>query len=302
MKISYLTSIEFYCICKAIIFLDVKPKKYVVLCEIKSLCMKRCMLFIGLVIGVLSTSCIPHKDTIYYQNKGTAMDTTQLLVEQQKPYRLQINDIISIRVKATDQETVQILNPTGEGNLSAGSEERAYFDGFTIDLHGNIRVPSLGYINVLGYTTEEVEKLLEKMLLDEKFKEAANIFVTVKLTGLRFTASGEVGSPGTQTLFQERVNIFQAIANVGEIPVTGDKKDVLIIRQYPQGQKIHHLDLTDVNVMQSPYYYIQPNDMIYVKPLKQKALGTGTTALQTLGSIATVLSLITTSILLFSRL
>jgi polysaccharide export outer membrane protein len=229
------------------------------------------------------------------------MDTTQLLVEQQKPYRVQINDIISIRVKSLDQDNVQILNPIGDDNLNADSAERAYFDGFTIDLHGNIRVPTLGYINVLGYTTEEIEKLLEKKLLEEQFKEAANIFVTVKLTGLRFTASGEIGSPGTKTLFQERVNIFQAIANVGEIPVTGDKKDVLIIRQYPQGQKIHHLDLTDVNVMQSPYYYIQPNDMIYVKPLKQKTLGTGATAMQTLGSIATVLSLVTTGILLFTR-
>jgi polysaccharide export outer membrane protein len=254
----------------------------------------------GLLISIISTSCIPHKDTIYYQNKGTALDTTQLLVEQQKPYRVQINDVISIRVKALDQDNVQILNPVGDANLNAGSEERAYFDGFTIDLHGNIRVPTLGYINVLGYTTEEIEKLLEEKL-SGTFKEAANIFVTVKLTGLRYTASGEVGSPGTKTLFQERVNIYQAIANVGEIPVTGNKKDVLIIRQYPQGQKIHHLDLTDVNVLHSPYYYIQPNDMIYVKPLKQKSLGTGTTAVATLGTIATVLSLVTTSILLFTR-
>ena len=68
---------------------------------------------------MLSTSCIPHKDTIYYQNKGAAVDTTQLLVEQQKPYRIQINDIISIRVKSLDQESVDILNPTGEGNLNA---------------------------------------------------------------------------------------------------------------------------------------------------------------------------------------
>lgn len=267
--------------------------------------MKRCILVIGLIMGLLSTSCIPHKDTIYYQNKETALDTTQLLVEQQKPYRLQINDVINIRVKSSvssDQNNLRILNPTGDANLNAGSEERAYFDGFTIDLHGNIRIPVLGYVNVLGYTTEEVEKLLEKRLLEEEFKETANIFVTVKLTGLRYTASGEVGSPGTKTLFQERVNIFQAIANVGEIPVTGDKKDVLIIRQYPQGQKIHHLDLTDVKVMQSPYYYIQPNDMIYVKPLKQKSLGTGTTGMATLRDIAAVLSLVTTGILLFSRL
>lgn len=262
--------------------------------------MKKFILVIGLILSVLASSCIPHKDTLYMQNKNTALDSTQVLVEKQKPYRIQIYDILSIIVKALDQENVQIINPIGEGNLNASGAERAYFDGFTVDLHGDIRIPTLGKINVLGYTTEEIEQMIEKKLLDEQFKEAANIFVTVKLTGFRYTTMGEIGN-GTKTLYQERVNIFEAIANSGDIPVTGDKKDVLIIRQYPQGQKIHHLDLTDINVMHSPYYYIQPNDMIYVKPLKQKAWGTGTNALQNIGAVFTVLSLITTSILLFKR-
>ncbi|WP_163514511.1 polysaccharide biosynthesis/export family protein [Gelidibacter japonicus] len=260
--------------------------------------MKRFLLVMGLILSSLLTSCIPHKDIVYLQNKDMATDSLQLMVEQQKPYRVQINDILNIRVKSIDQKSVSILNPIGEGNLNASSSERAYFDGFTVDVHGNIRIPSLGQINVLGYSTEEIETMIETKLLDEQFKETANIFVTVKLAGLRYTANGEVGSPGTQVLFQERVNIFQAIANVGEIPVTGDRKDVLIIRQYPQGQKIHHLDLTDINVMNSPYYYIQPNDMIYVKPLKQKTWGTGVTGRETLATIVSVLSLITTTIVL----
>lgn len=260
--------------------------------------MKRFLLVMGLILSSLLTSCIPHKDIVYLQNKEMATDSLQLMVEQQKPYRVQINDILNIRVKSIDQKSVSILNPIGEGNLNASSSERAYFDGFTVDVHGNIRIPSLGQINVLGYSTEEIETMIETKLLDEQFKETANIFVTVKLAGLRYSANGEVGSPGTQVLFQERVNIFQAIANVGEIPVTGDRKDVLIIRQYPQGQKIHHLDLTDINVMNSPYYYIQPNDMIYVKPLKQKTWGTGITGRETLTTLISVLSLVTTTILL----
>ncbi|RKE98009.1 polysaccharide biosynthesis/export family protein [Ichthyenterobacterium magnum] len=263
--------------------------------------MKSILLVTVLVISVLLTSCIPYKDTLYLQNKGKALDSTQVLVEQQKAYRVQINDILNIRVKVLDQDNVSIFNPVGEGNLNASSEERAYFDGFTVDLHGNIRVPTLGTLNVLGFTTEEIEKMIEEKLLEEQFKATANIFITVKLAGLRFTANGEVGNPGTITIFQERVNIFEAIANVGEIPVTGNKKDVLIIRQYPQGQEIHHLDMTDVAVMNSPYYYIQPNDIIYVKPLKQKSLGTGTTAVQTMGTIVSVLGLITTTILLINR-
>lgn len=259
--------------------------------------MTRFFYVICLFMVLFITSCIPHKDTVYLQNKNKALDATQVITEVQKPYRVQINDILNIRVKSLDQGNVQIFNPIGEQNLNATSEQKAYFDGFTIDLHGDIRVPTLGKINVLGYTTEEIEQLLEKKLLEEQFKETANIFVTVKLTGLRYTTTGEIGN-GTQVLYQERANIFQAIANAGDISDTGDRKDVLIIRQYPQGQKIHHLDLTDVNVMQSPYYYIQPNDMIYVKPLKTKALGTGTTALQNLTAIVSVLSVVTTTILL----
>jgi len=263
--------------------------------------MNRLLVLTGLLLCILSTSCIPHKDIVYLQEKETPSDSTQVMVEQQKPYRVQINDILNIRVKALDQETVSILNPAGEENLNADSAERAYFDGFTVDMHGNVRIPTLGKINVLGYTCEDIEKRIEEQLLEEQFKETANIFVTVKLAGLRYTANGEIGSPGTITLFQERVNIFEAIANAGEIPVTGNRKEVQIIRQYPQGQKIHTLDLTDVNVMNSPYYYIQPNDIIYVKPLKQKTWGAGTTGKETLTAIVSVITLFTTTLLLIDR-
>ncbi|TJY32886.1 polysaccharide biosynthesis/export family protein [Pontimicrobium aquaticum] len=263
--------------------------------------MKKIYAICALVLSVLASSCVSRKDTLYFQDKGNTTDSSHLISEVQKPYRIQINDQLNIRVKALDQELVQMFNPVGDANLNAGSAERAYFDGFTVDLHGNIKIPTLGNISVLGYTTEEIEKIIEKKLLEEQFKETANIFVTVKLSGLRFTVNGEVVNPGTVTLFQERVNIYEAIANVGEIPTTGDKKDVMIIRQYPQGQQIHHLDLTDVNVMKSPYYYIQPNDIIYVKPIKQKSWGTGTTGVQSLTTIVSVLSLVTTTILLISR-
>ena len=261
----------------------------------------RSLLLVGLVLCMLSTSCIPYKDIVYLQDTNTKTDSTQMLLEQPKPYRVQINDILNIRIKVLDQENVTIFNPIGEGNLSATASERAYFDGFTVDLHGNIKIPELGELNVLGFTTEAIETRIKAKLLEEQFKETANIFITVKLAGLRYTALGEVGSPGSQVLFQERVDIFQAIANVGEITEVGNRREVKIIRQYPQGQQIHMLDLTDVNVMKSPYYYIQPNDMIYVMPLKQKTFGTGVTGVETFRTIVTILSFVTTTILLIDR-
>lgn len=265
--------------------------------------MRSIKLLIILTSCIIVSSCIPHKDTIYLQNKeNSSYDTIpNNLTEIQKPYRVQIDDILNIRIKVLDQDNVQIFNPIGDANLNASSAERAYFDGFTVDIHGNVRIPVLGELNVLGFTTKEIEEKIKKKLLDEQFKETSNIFITVKLAGLRFTVNGEIGSPGTITLFKERVNIFEAIANAGEIPLTGNRKDVLIIRQYPQGQKIHHLDLTDVNVMRSQYYYIQPNDLIYIKPLKQKSIGTGETAISSISAIATILSLVTTAVIIFSR-
>lgn len=264
--------------------------------------MKNLLVLCLLIFPIVFSSCIPHRDIVYLQNKEAATDSIPVITEKQTPYRVQINDILNIRVRGLDQSNLTIFNPVGDEALGADREERAYFDGFTVDLHGEIRIPVLGKIGVLGYTTEEIEKMIEDKLLKEQFKETANIFVTVKLTGLRYTASGEIGSPGSKTLYQERVNVFQAIANSGEIPVTGNKKNVKIIRQYPQGQKIHSIDLTDVKVMESPYYYIQPNDIIYVEPLKQKTWGTGTTGVQTLGTIITALSLVTTTILLINRI
>lgn len=265
--------------------------------------MRSIKLLVIILSCILVSSCIPHKDTVYLQNKENADNDTipNNLTEVQKPYRIQIDDILNIRIKVLDQDNVQIFNPIGDTNLNASSAERAYFDGFTVDIHGNIRIPTLGELNVLGFTAVEIEESIKTKLLEEQFKETANIFVTVKLAGLRYTATGEINSPGTVTLYKERVNIFEAIANAGEIPVTGNRKDVMIIRQYPQGQKIHHLDLTDINVMKSPYYYIQPNDMIYIKPLRQKSIGTGETAVSSITTLATVITLITSGIILFSR-
>lgn len=264
--------------------------------------MKRSFLIFIIFINVVLVSCIPTKELIYIQPTEQAKDSTLVVQELPTPYRIQIHDILNIRVKALDQESVQIFNPVGDQDLNADSEERAYFDGFSVDTHGNIRVPILGYINVLGYTTEELEKLIEKKLLEEQFKETANLFVSVKLTGLRYTVNGEVAGPGSRTLYQNKLNIFEAIANAGEIDILGDRKDVMIIRQYPQGQKVHHLNLLSENVMKSPYYYIQPNDIIYVKPLKQKSWGTGATGSETLAIVLSSLTFITTTILLINRL
>ena len=249
---------------------------------------------------MLFASCVPTKDLIYLQNKDNSVPDNSVNAINSKPYRVQTNDILSITIKTLDPKLSQLFNTTNT-EVVAKSEISTYYDGYTVNDHGNIRIPVLGEINVLGFTTEEIRKTIEEKLLNEYFNKESNLFVNVKLAGFRYTINGEVNVTGTRILYQEKVNILEAIANSGDITTTGDRKKVVIIRQIPQGTEMHNIDLTDINAMKSPYYNLQPNDYIYVKPLKQKTWGTGKTGIESISSIITILSLVTTTFLLLKK-
>lgn len=266
--------------------------------------MKQILLFIVIIFSLLVSSCITNKDVVYLQDKGVLVNDSIQIQELNKPYRVQVNDILSIDIKSTDSELeklLEIFQPTDKAGNSEG-QQALYFSGFTVDLHGSIKFPILGNINVLGFTADEIVEKVKEALLDKYLKDISQIFVTVKLAGLRYTVTGEVKSSGVLTLFQDRVNIIEALANAGDISVTGDRTDVMVIRQYPNGQKIHHIDLTNISAMKSPYYYIQPNDMILVKPLKRKSIGAGETATQTITTIASIFSVIVSTYFLARNL
>lgn len=282
-------------------FIIVNEKLYLLAKKIK---MKKYAVLFLLSMGLFFTSCVPTKDLIYLQTKDKDKAENNVTPVVIKPYRLQTNDILNITIKAIDPKLVALFSATNTENantIQGLSEQGLYFNGFAVNDHGNIRIPVIGEINVLGYTLEETRIKIEKELLENYFNKEANVFVNVKLSGLRFTVNGEVTLPGTKVLYQERVNVLEAVANAGDITVIGDRKSVSVIRQFPHGTEIHDIDLTDVDVIKSPYYYLQPNDYIYVKPLKQKAWGTGKTGIESLSTIVTLLSLATTTYLLLTR-
>ena len=188
-------------------------------------------------ISCLLSSCVPTKDLIYIQNKDANQVVAPIAAVPSKPYRLQINDIVSVEIKAIDSKLVEMFKSTSVAT-AAVSAESLYYSGYTIDDHGNIRIPLLNEINILGLTVAEARQAIEKKLLEEYFKATANIFVSVKLAGFRYTINGEIQFPGTKTLLQDKVNILEAVANAGDITVTGDRKNVSVIRQFPHGTEI----------------------------------------------------------------
>lgn len=265
--------------------------------------MKVTHIYYIIALLLFCSSCIPNKDLVYLQNNEKDAKPIEVNQSMSKPYRVQTDDILSITIKALDQKLVEMFNTSTSGqSQNDNSSQSLYFSGYTIDDHGNIRIPVLGELNVLGYTIDEIRETVEKKLLEDYFKTEARLFVTVKLAGLRYTINGEIGSTGTKVLYQDKATIMEAIANSGDITITGDRKQVQLIRKYPHGYETYTIDLTKASAMESPYFYIQPNDYIYIKPLRQKSWGTGTTGVQTISTIITALSLITTTILLTRNL
>lgn len=240
-------------------------------------------------------SCVPNKDLVYLQGQPVSKKEIHRL--KNVPYKLQVNDIIMVDIKATDQKLVSLFVKSQGNNQGNLAQAGGYFNGFTVDDHGNIRLPYIGEINVLGYTTKEVRVKVENEL-SKLFQRSEDFFVNVKLDGIRYTIFGEVGSPGPKVIYQNQVSIIDAVSHAGDITLTGNRKKVEILRVFPEGRKKFTIDLTNVDAFDSDVFYIKPNDYINVLPLKQKSWGTGTTGLQSITTVISVFTLVTSTILL----
>ncbi|AOW21968.1 polysaccharide biosynthesis/export family protein [Urechidicola croceus] len=259
--------------------------------------MNKFLIYILLIASL--SSCLSAKKTTYFQ--GNPVAKSELYKFNNEPYKLQVNDVLSISIKAENPELVALFETSENTNSSSTSGAGLYFDGYTIDRHGNIRIPYIGEINVLGYTEKEVREKIEDEL-KEFIKNPETIFVNVKLSGIQFVVMGEVGSPGTKSLLQNQVTIIEAIANAGEINAFGDRKNISILRKSLSGVERYNIDMTDISVFDSEHFYIQPNDVIYIGALPEKKWGLGTTGFQTFTTIASILSVLVSSVLLVKNL
>ncbi len=250
----------------------------------------------------MASSCIPNEKVIYLQNKGGeetpeyGIDT--LIQLSRQDYRLQPNDILLINFYSAQPQAVEkfyplLLRTAALGVNQAGGngnngQQNLYFTGYNVDKDGFVEVNGLGRVQAAGLTKEELKYKLEEQI---KAEQGVNdILVNVKLDGIRYTIFGEVNGPGPQTLQQYEANIIEAIASSGDLTLNANREHVQIIRQYPDGVRIHEVNVTDRKLLSSPYYFLQPNDIIYVPPLKIRELGTGETGLSTFSSIVGVIS------------
>ena len=247
---------------------------------------------------ILLASCQSYKKVPYLQDSGEA----QRAVAEAKLYdaRIMPKDLLTIVVSCTDPELAEPFNLTVATPVSAAQSSltsQPALQQYLVDNRGNIEFPILGTLHIGGLTKSEAETLIKGKLSDY-IKESP--IVTVRMANYKISVIGEVNAPGTFTISNEKVNLFEALAMAGDMTVYGLRDNVRLIREDADGhQHIITLDMNRADIVQSPYYYLQQNDILYVTPNKTKAktadISTSTTIwFSVVGTLVLLASLIIT--------
>ncbi|URW78716.1 polysaccharide biosynthesis/export family protein [Xiashengella succiniciproducens] len=224
-------------------------------------------------ILLMFASCIPQKEIVYFQNhedkKGydNPYDTPKTITEK---YILQPNDALLIRVNTANPKLSEFFNAGGSNqNVAATGQSPLYT--YPIDDSLYIDFPFVGKIRLDGCTramaTERIREALIPFVNDAQ--------VTVRLANPSFVALGEVNNRGRIPMGREQVTIFEAVAMAGDVRPFGKKREVRVVRPTPEGSISFFVDLTDKNLVDSDKYYIYPNDIVYIRPMKAKQWGIG---------------------------
>lgn len=238
--------------------------------------------FIYLLLILLAGSCISNKRINYLQNlpENEPIELNEFIPYAKVDYEyvLQPFDIVDIDFASSNVEMMKAFEFQGANNTGSGGggmtmgSDIYYHTGYSIDKNGSVRMPVLGLIEIGGLTEEKAREKIEKAV-NEYFKE--EIFVRLRTGGIRFTALGEFSSSGTKVILKNRATIFDALALSGESNILAKKNELFLIRQYDGGTRIHQINLNDRQLLASPFYFIQPNDVLYLQPMKIRQIGTG---------------------------
>ena len=254
-----------------------------------------------LILCTLFVGCTSYKNSIYMQNS----EVLEVLKQQEKAYEYRVmpKDELTITISTSDaaasapfyrkigQDRSQVNNIQGMNN--------AKLLDYLVDNEGYIDYPGLGKLKVNGLTTRECEALMRDEL-QKYLNEVPN--VTVRVSNFKVSVLGEVNKPGTFLVTDEQINVFQALALAGDMTLFSRRQDVQLMRADANGKlNTICLDLTDANITASPYFYLQQNDILYVKPTKMKVYSNtfNNNSSMWLGLLSTIASFISLFIIVY---
>ena len=237
-----------------------------------------------IAILLFFTSCASKKDIYYFQDIDNSAYENIFTFQNIQPA-----DILDLQIRALDPESVQIFQrqPTV---MPQQQLQNRNIDGYVVGEDGNIRIPILGVINTSDHTTQSLAITIQEALSSY----IKNPSVNVRLLNFRFSVLGEVAIPGTFTSVQERISLPQALGRAGDLTINGDRNNLLLIRDQ-DGQKLNQvIDLTKSEFLQSEFYFLKQNDIIYVRPNNAKVKSSGL-----VGNASTIVSILSLAVTLF---
>ena len=270
---------------------------YVTFCNMR----KNLFFIVFAVLCMTLGSCGSSKQIAYFQNADSLSYAASKGLFDAK---IMPKDLLTITVSTTDPKAAtpfnlsvtNTLNATGYLSTGAGS-----LQSYLVDNDGFINFPVVGQLKVGGMTKRQCENYIRDKILPYMSK-TENPIVTVKMASFKVTVAGEVKAPGVFNVDQEKISVIEALARAGDLTIYGKRGNVLLIREDATGEKsVHRLNLNDANLINSPYYYLQQNDYLYVEPnsvqAKNSAIGSSTTIWISVVSILTSVASLVVNVL-----
>jgi len=214
---------------------------------------------------ILLSSCVPMKRIRYLQDPKNKKEVrSEFQKSDTTIYTVHKGDNLFIQVNTLEDKNNYFDEPGGATNYY--TEPGIYLNSYTVSDSGYVEFPLIGKVMVEGLTIEGVQQELQ-IRVDDYVK---NTIVIVKLANFRISMLGEFQKPGKYLVYQDKINIYEAIAMAGDMTDFAKRNHVLLIRQTEKGTKTFRLNLNDYSMLESEYYYLMPNDLVYVEPLKGK--------------------------------
>lgn len=239
---------------------------------------------------ILLFSCGSRKKVVYLQDIDV---NKQIKAECEYKTVIHTDDLLSIIISCDDLESALPFNTPmiGLGREVNTTTTQQIPRGYLVDKNGEIDFPVLGKIIVVGISRNELAELLkEKLSVYLK-----NPIVTIQFQNFKVTILGEVKNPGSYKVVSERVSILDALGMAGDLGINGKRKNVLVMREQGDEKVFARIDLTSSEFIDSPFFYLQQNDVVYVEPNKGRIAGGSVSAFlpYILSSMSTIVALIT---------
>ena len=250
------------------------------------------------ILILISTqfACVRHPQLLYFRNDSEFKTLEDHEINNQLRIQIQPDDVLFILVRAIDQETADPFNLFGAPEMLNITQGNPSLQGYLVDPSGNIDFPVLGTLSMAGLTIKEAKDMIAQKL-GPYLKDPV---IIIRFLNFRFTVLGEVGAPRTISVPGERMTILEALGQAGDLTPYSNRENILVIREKDQKREFGYVDLHSPKVFQSPYFYLQQNDIVYVEPIPQATATVRDPLTEALPIVSSVLSL-AAIIVAFSR-